>query len=484
VQTVTENATDSPTRKSSSHSLDASLGCIGIGIATASFIHMLSFPWWMSTITGQLLLAATLVLLFFPRSILALCLFLLSSLMFWFQRLPFVPNHIFFEMLIHASMIGTVLAVTACNWKKHLSPVELRAAIYEQMRPVIMGSLIIMYLFTVLHKLNWDFLNPAVSCAVSMHKELAASVPIIPSSEWTQWPTIIGTLLIELAIPIGLWWRRTRVPAVILGLLFHWFLALHPHGGIYSFSHLLYALYAVFLFSSQEDPFRTWQKIPKLGVLAAKLAGVFIFGTACFLQIRAYKNGGNFLTVNAIGFYTWILFATWQVATYAPTLVKMGWQNFPSPTLRPISILWIFLVLVFLNGSCPYLSLKTTTAFSMFSNIRTEGTGNNHLFMPRLKLVQYQDELVEILESNNRQLQQHVKSKDLLTWFEFRRIVSSQKRRNLVVKYKRLNEAEKIFEQKNAAADDDLVTQHPWYLSRFLVFRPVGRLDRPMPCRH
>ena len=94
-------------------------------------------------ITGQLLLAATLLLLFFPRSILALCLFLLSSLTFWFQRLPFVPNHIFFEMLIHASMIGTVLAVTACNWKKRLPSVELRAAIYEQIRPVIMSSLII-----------------------------------------------------------------------------------------------------------------------------------------------------------------------------------------------------------------------------------------------------------------------------------------------------------------------------------------------------
>jgi len=438
----------------------------------------------MSTITGQALLAATLALLFFPRSILVLCLFLLSSLMFWFQRLPFVPNHIFFEMLIHASMMGTVLAVTTCNWQKRLSPVELRAAIYEQMRPVIISSIIIMYLFTVLHKLNYDFLDPTVSCAVSMHKELAVSVPIIPSSTWIHWPTIIGTLLIEIAIPIGLWWRRTRVLAVILGLFFHWFLALHPHGGIYSFSHLLYALYAVILFSSQEDPFRTWQKMPKFGVLAAKLAGVFIFGTACFLQIRAYKNGGGFLAANAIGFYTWILFATWLVATYVPTLVTMGWRNTPSPPLCPIRVLWIFPFLVVLNGACPYLSLKTTTAFSMFSNIRTEGAGNNHLFMPRLKLFGYQDQLVEILRSNNRQLQQYVKTKDLLTWFEFRRIVSSQKSGNLVVKYKRLNKNEKIFKQKNAAPDDDLVTQHPWYLSRFLIFRPVGRLDRPMPCRH
>ena len=152
-------------------------------------------------------------------------------------------------------MLGTVLAVSICQWKRDLSSQELRGLIYEHMRPVVMGALIIMYFFTVLHKLNWDFFNPAVSCAVSMHKELAASVPIVPSGTLTHWPTIIGTLFFELIIPLGLWWRKTRVAAVLLGLFFHWFLALHPHGGIYSFSHLLYVLYAVFLFSSQDNPF-------------------------------------------------------------------------------------------------------------------------------------------------------------------------------------------------------------------------------------
>ncbi|MGB1077444.1 MAG: hypothetical protein ACPG05_03980, partial [Bdellovibrionales bacterium] len=34
----------------------------------------------------------------------------------------------------------------------------------------LMGGL---YLFTVVHKLNEDFFNPAVSCAVSMHHEVA-----------------------------------------------------------------------------------------------------------------------------------------------------------------------------------------------------------------------------------------------------------------------------------------------------------------------
>ena len=97
-----------------------------------------------------------------------------------------------------------------------------------------------------------------------------------------HWPTIIGTLFFELIIPLGIWSRKTRVAAVLLGLWFHWVLALHPHGGIYSFSHLLYVLYAVFLFSSQNNPFARAIGIPRLGVLIIKLAAVFLIGVALF----------------------------------------------------------------------------------------------------------------------------------------------------------------------------------------------------------
>ena len=166
-------------------------------------------------------------------------------------------------------------------------------------------------------------------------------------------------------------------------------------------------------------------------------------------------------------------------------LLKAGWRSAPEPMVRPLRILWIFPALVFFNGYCPYLSLKTTTAFSMFANIRTEGTGNNHLFMHRLKLFGYQDDLVEVLGSSDRQLQQYENTKDLLRGFALRRITSSRKRENLFVKYKRSKDPSDIlFKKKGAPKDAELLKPHPWYLSRFLVFRPIGRLDKPMPCRH
>ena len=44
---------------------DHSFCLVSLGLATASFVHMLSFPWWRSMLSGQILLESTLILFFF-----------------------------------------------------------------------------------------------------------------------------------------------------------------------------------------------------------------------------------------------------------------------------------------------------------------------------------------------------------------------------------------------------------------------------------
>ena len=127
-----------------------------------------------------------------------------------------------------------------------------------------------------------------------MHKELATLVPLFRQAHGHTGRPLLARSF-ELIIPLGLWWRKTRVSAVLLGIFFHWFLYSHPHGGIYSFSHLLYVLYAVFLFSSRDNPFDTRIKVPRFGVLAIKLAAVFLFGLALFLQCMCTKMEMVFL---------------------------------------------------------------------------------------------------------------------------------------------------------------------------------------------
>lgn len=59
------------------------------------------------------------------------------------------------------------------------------------------------------------------------------------------------------------------------------------------------------------------------------------------------------------------------------------------------------MVLLVLWAASPYVGLRTTSVFTMFSSIRTEGTAPNHLFMPNFRLVDWQDRFVVIDESNH-----------------------------------------------------------------------------------
>lgn len=508
---------------------DARLPTLTLLLAIASLTHMVSFPWWMGMASGQVLLAATLAALFFPRSVVVLAGFLLASLTFWWGRLPAVPNHILFEMLVHLTLLA-VIAVAFIIDKRDRSrgrqaasavPRGLRrpetrpvssgeesrshplatpavgrhvSAAFEQARPLIVAELVVMYLYTVIHKLNHDFFNPAVSCAVSMHHELATVVPWVPDGEWTWWPTILGTLAIELAIPLLFISRRTRTAGVLLGLVFHHFLALHPHGGIYSFSGLLFALYALLL----PDASLRWigerrQAAPLAVRIVGPLGIVGGFAATIFMQLSAYRGGQGFMAANGIGYAAWAPLAAAIAGVYVVALSvssRTGSGVAAATTADglltsggPWRPLWIFPLLVVLNGACPYLDLKTTTAFSMFSNLRTEDGHNNHLFLPRLPLFGYQDDLVEVLEANDPRLAGLARSGDLLPWFEFRRIASTT-RPGTVIRCRRNGEDLVLARDDGSPVSQEVFTPHPWWMAKLLVFRPIRPFGEPMTCRH
>ena len=64
--------------------------------------------------------------------------------------------------------------------------------------------------------------------------------------------------------------------------------------------------------------------------------------------------------------------------------------------------------LILVNGLSPHVGLETEAAFSMYSNLRTEGSHWNHLLLPSwLRLGRYQDDLASIHAATAAPLRQH-----------------------------------------------------------------------------
>ncbi|SMB98761.1 hypothetical protein SAMN00120144_1769 [Hymenobacter roseosalivarius DSM 11622] len=142
--------------------------------------------------------------------------------------------------------------------------------------------------------------------------------------------------------------------------------------------------------------------------------------------------------------------------------------------IKPIGFRFIPLV-VFLNGMSPYLSLKTQTSLSMFSNLRTEGGISNHLFMPKsLQINGLEKDLVKIIATDLNELKQYTHNKQYITYFEFRRIISEAKT-NLYVNYMRNDQPQTVKIVDGSSTKPELLVPHNWVLTKFVRFRPIDK---------
>ncbi|HEY6880274.1 MAG TPA: hypothetical protein VI299_19760, partial [Polyangiales bacterium] len=143
------------------------------------------------------------------------------------DALPWIPNHIVLALLVN----GTLLLAMALA-PRHGPP---RVVFYAQLVRALRGALLVLYFWVVVHKLNRDFLDPTVSCAVTLYRDMRELYPRLPSSAGVEHATIWATLAIETLIP---WLLLTRfaLAGMLLGLGFHGLLALHGNSMIMSFS--------------------------------------------------------------------------------------------------------------------------------------------------------------------------------------------------------------------------------------------------------
>ena len=151
-----------------------------------------------------------------------------------------------------------------------------------------------------------------------------------------------------------------------------------------------------------------------------------------------------------------------------------SWRQYP--------ILAIFAVLVFVNGFGPYLGLRTESSFSMFSNLHTENGVSNHLIVPsRIQITNWQRDLVEIVDSNNAELNKTRDNRQLVVFLELCR-VRSVEGANFWVQF-RTNGILQTFDARRPETLGTIPMLNA--LERcYLFFRPVERDYAHVRCKH
>lgn len=474
-------------------------------------VHMSAtyFRWFQFSDPVELALGAAAwatgaLLLLGPSSLVRLVVSSLAFLAYKAYLLPSVPNHILLAVFIAI----TILAATAAGIRRWVAigheggTPRLRRLIFQRLAPVVAIELMVMYFFVVLHKLNWDYLNPAVSCGFSLYEEIVeATGGVLPLAAWMGYPCLLGALLLEAAIPVCLFFRRTRMIGIGLGIAFHTMLALHPNLYIYSYSALLFACYTVFLPRgfvtrlrqrlSRLPRVEPWQVATGVGVLGI-IAGLALAASTGFERgatIAALHDWAP-PVVKTFFFVCAGAIAAMFVLGHCGTREARATYPAPSRLLHgSFGALAALPLLMVLNGFSPYLSLKTGTSFAMFSNLRTEGGVNNHLFMPRLAGPPYQDDLVAVVESDDPRLQKWAAMGLHTTSFELRRYLYEEASPDVrVVVLRGGQQHELALHQRRpvnvAPGIADLLTPPGWLERRLLIFRPVPPAGQPMPCSH
>ncbi|MEM1444283.1 MAG: HTTM domain-containing protein, partial [Verrucomicrobiota bacterium] len=373
--------------------------------------------------------------------------------------------------------------------------------------PVMRVAVVIMYVWAVIQKLNWDYFNPDVTCAGLLHKEINVYFgSILPEAPWALVGAAIGSLVFELGIPLLLIFRKTRFAGFVVAAGFHLWLSIHPAAGIYSFTSLILAFLLLFMPLSWGEQLQglwnrqlSWLGKGDLdrGRRRARWIVVLVFFATLITQGMLYltiaRSYEVFDKANRIGFFAFFVWGVWLGANY----LIAGWKARPRSeklpnSLRPSFVL-IGLIPVILNGFQPWIGGRTQTSFSMYSNLRSEGEGN-HMFLKRVDLLDMQSDMIEVVQSapnilgptdRPRGIQQFANiGHRIIPWFEFRRLVSEMSGDFEVTYIQEGEEKELGRKAGDIYGDEAAFEEIPLLQRKFLWFRRLESLEGPMCCTH
>ncbi|MGQ0574965.1 MAG: hypothetical protein ACT4RN_12270 [Pseudonocardia sp.] len=434
-------------------------------------------------------LGAGVAALLFPASAAALAVFLGAAAVVAVLHLPAASNHLVLSLLVGLALAGAALhARTGAG--------SFTARWLDGARTPAGLVLLVVYAFTVFHKLNTAFLDPATSCAGSLLAQLAAlnGVTFDPS------PAVVGfaavaTVVVEAAILVLLAVPRWRRWGIAVGVGFHAVLA---PASFFDFATVVFALYVLLA------PRSVFVELAPRWAVARRVA-LTAFGAHVVLAV-----GGSVAGTTGTPWHT-LLVVTWFVAVgalmvpFVRACLRSPAQAWPRWRWRPVVLLLVPL-LALANGAAPYLGFKTVASYSMFSNLHTENGATNHLLpgVGSLELAGHQRDLVTVTEVRPPERAELTPLTTVLggasylrraarwttepapvvvPWLELRRTVLLWRDagiRDVGVVYLRDGVRRDV---ADATADPELAAAMPWWQRHLVAFRAVDSGAGPDRCR-
>jgi hypothetical protein len=388
---------------------DPRLSLFSVLWACATLFHLAANGWTMSPM-ATLLAAASLLVLLRPSSAFPLAGLAIIQIIEVYRRTPHISNHWFFTALVNVTVLLAFIQLVVRRRRFAIDPAEL----FDSFAPAVRVEVLIFYFFAVFHKLNTAFLDPTISCATVFYTRQADLLGFLPRGYGAQAASIAFTLLTELAILIMLWTRRARRAGILVAIVFHGLIAINPISGFYNFSSMIAAVVTLFLSRDMAAHFvARW----KSTIRGMPWLGWFV----CIAFVVELVVIWRLVLVHDVFVLVWIAYAGVLVGALLP----QAFRSDPADTMRPFrlrTVQWCMPVLVFLNGSSPYLGLKTENTFAMFSNLRTEGRITNHLLVPAgWQPFDLQEDIVEVRQSSDQLLRSVARRNLLIPYFELRR---------------------------------------------------------------
>lgn len=371
-----------------------------------------------------------------PKVGIFLLLLCLGHIYIFAYEMPFStrPNHPTLILLINLSIIGSALWLVLTNFVKFRTFKFDQALWFDIFRPLVIIAINIVYLMAVFNKLNTDFFDinySPVTRLLNFYYEaphLAFIPNLIPREDWVLQFGIIATLVIETAIPVMLWVRPLRLLGILLGVGFHTILSIRLYPPMSEFPILLLAVYLLALPDTTIPMLRDlWKKIssimwvtPFKNMLMAVGAWFFFLLPMVFQWPQMQDQ--LLISQSEIWSYAWIIILTvYYIMLFYLLRQTRGGLREPADIrwIQPKNaIVYIFPILILLNGFTPYMGLKNKGSWNMYSNLRVEGAYNNHLFMPNIRLFPFFDEVC-IVNTTNKEMSRIERNKILLTESSF-----------------------------------------------------------------